>query len=80
MSNASDFPLGPCFTAEQADPASCTHPENAHFRWFARDDTVHSGQVDCVACMACGTVLSVGETQATRGLAKIRRAREKAAQ
>lgn len=72
------FPLGPCFTAEHTDPAICTHPDDRRFRWFARDDTVKSGQVDCVACMACGDVLFVGETQATRGLAAIRRARTKA--
>jgi len=72
------FPLGRCFTVTHAERADCTHPDAAKFRWLARDDTVKSGQVDCVACMACGAVLSVGETQATKGLAKIRRAREKA--
>lgn len=75
--NDDPFPLGPCFTADAAESANCAHPDAAKFRWFARDDTVKSGQVDCVACMACGAVLSVGESQATRSFAKIRRAREK---
>ncbi len=70
------FPLGPCFQVAHVDPADCSHPENARFRWFARDDTVKSGQVDCVVCMACGAVLFVGESAATRGLAKLRQARE----
>lgn len=74
-----DFPLGPCFPAAKADHATCAHPESAQFAWFARDDTVPSGQVYCVVCMACDTVRFVGETQATRGLARIRQAREKTA-
>lgn len=75
MSDA--FPLGPCFTVAHVEPESCTHPDNATFAWFARDDTVKSGQVYCVVCMACGGVVFVGETQATQGLARIRQAREK---
>lgn len=74
MSDAT-CPLGPCFHAPTLDP--CPHPDQAKFAWFARDDTVKSGQVECVVCMACGDVLFVGETQATRGLARIRQAREK---
>jgi hypothetical protein len=70
------FPLGPCFTAPKLAP--CPHPDNAKFAWFARDDTAKDGQVYCVVCMSCGAVLFVGETQATRGLARIRQAREKA--
>ena len=72
------FPLGPCFQFAHVEPASCAHPDAARFAWFARDDTVQSGQVECIVCMACGDVLFVGENAATRGLAKIRRAREKA--
>jgi hypothetical protein len=68
------FPLGPCFTTQHVVALDCAHPESAKFRWFARDDTVKSGQVDCIACMACGAVLFVGETQTTRALAKIRKA------
>jgi hypothetical protein len=69
------FPLGPCFTAAPAEPTTCAHPDAAKFAWFARDDTVQSGQVYCVVCMACGEALSVGETAATRSFAKTRQAR-----
>jgi hypothetical protein len=76
MSDTSSV-LGPCFQIAHIEQADCTHPDAAKFRWLARDDTVTSGQVDCVVCMACGVVLFVGETQMTRGLARIRAAREK---
>lgn len=69
--------LGPCFTVAHVEPADCTHPDNAKFAWFARDDTVKSGQVYCVACMACGVLIGVAENDMTRGLARIRQAREK---
>jgi len=71
------LPLGRCFTVAHVEPASCSHPDDAKFRWFARDDTVKSGQVDCITCMACGAVLSVGESAATRAFAKMRKARAK---
>jgi hypothetical protein len=73
------FPLGRCFQVAHTDQADCAHPDAACFAWFARDDTVKSGQMYCVVCMACGTVLHVGETAATRGLARIRAARDKEA-
>jgi hypothetical protein len=69
------FPPAPCFSAPKLVP--CPHPDTSKFAWFARDDTVKSGQVYCVVCMSCNTVLFVGETQATRGLARIRAARAK---
>lgn len=70
--------LGPAFTVAKAESETCAHPTAAKFAWFARDDTVKSGQVECVVCMACDTLVFVGETPATKHFAKLRTARQKA--
>ena len=35
----------------------CSHPIRRHYCWTARDDTVPSGVVLCIACAECGMVL-----------------------
>jgi hypothetical protein len=37
----------------------CSHPIRRHSCWTARDDTVPSGVVLCIACCDCGQVLGV---------------------
>lgn len=38
---------------------TCLHPLPRQYTWTARDDTVESGCVLCVACGECGAVLSI---------------------
>lgn len=40
-------------------PAPCSHPIRRHYCWYARDDTVPSGVVLCIACCDCGQVLAI---------------------
>lgn len=49
--------LGPCFTAPALDAEACRHAVEHRFAWHARDDTVPSGKVLIIVCMACDTVL-----------------------
>lgn len=39
-------------------PPACPHPPTRLYSWFARDDGAQSGRVLCVACCACGAVLT----------------------
>lgn len=44
--------------------APCYHPPARLFAWYARDDTAPGGQVLCVVCLECQTVLAGGATLA----------------